>query len=139
MIGKTVTVALGTVMAGLLADVAPLMGAATVFVGVDVVTAMGLQRRLRRQGHAVRTGLSSERLGHTVRTLAGILLALVLAWIVDATVLGGTRGPACQRLVAGAVTVWQAASILENLSAANGARWAGIARRMLIDKAKRYF
>ncbi len=40
--------------------------------------------------------------------------------------------------VAGAVCFWQLLSILENESTCSDARWARVARRFLIDKARRH-
>lgn len=110
----------------------------TVFVLLDTFTAVSLSRRLRRKGMPAAGKVSSQRLGHTIATLCRIYLALLIAQMVQLWIVQGYGGFNAVRFVAAAVCVWQLLSILENESTCSDAAWAKIARRFLIDKAKRH-
>lgn len=125
-------------LCAVVAPAVPTGAVCTCMVLADVVTARRLGRRLARRHpeHAARLRFCSERFGRVVSTLCRVYGALVLASMVEATVLGG--GGALLRLVAGAVCFWQAVSMLENEASCNGARWAVVARKVLVDKTERH-
>jgi hypothetical protein len=43
------------------------------------------------------------------------------------------------KVAAGAICFWQLWSILENESSCNGAKWAKIMQKILVDKTSRHF
>lgn len=109
------------------------------FVLADTVTALRLQRRLVRAGKidAAEARFSSARFRRVLSTMARILGLLILTAMADYLVLV-PAGLGAMKLVAGTVCFWQAISLLENEAAENDARWATLARRFLVDKARRY-
>lgn len=110
----------------------------TVFVLADFGTALSLGRRLRRAGRKCDCRLSSRRFGHMVLTLVKIYAALVVASMTQQWIICGYGGFDAVRFTAGAVCLWQLLSILENESTCSGARWARIARKFLVNKARRH-
>lgn len=109
----------------------------TAMVVADIVTARRLARRLSKAAPERSASLrfSSTGLGRAIATISRIYALLVLAAMVGTVVLGNGR---LLQFATGAVCFWQGVSILENEAACNGAAWARIARRVLIDKTERY-
>jgi len=109
----------------------------TLMVLADVVTARRLARRLRKAApqQAQRLKFCSARFGRVFATLVRIYAVLMLAAMVETTIVGREG---LLRIVAGAVCLWQAVSMLENEASCNGARWARIMRNVLIDKTERH-
>lgn len=109
----------------------------TLMVLADVVTARRLARRLARVApeRADRLKFSSARFGRVVSTLCRIYAVLILAAMIETTVIGRDG---LLRMVAAAVCLWQAVSMLENEASCNGSRWARIMRNVLIDKTERH-
>ena len=58
--------------------------------------------------------------------------------MANAWVVRGYAGIDAVRIIAGAICFWQLLSILENESTCSTARWALLARKFLVDKAKRH-
>lgn len=110
----------------------------TILVCVDFITAVKLGRRLRRAGRGADGRLSSRRFGRVVLTIVKIYGALVVASMAQRWIICDYGGFDAVRFTAGAVCLWQLLSILENESTCSDARWARIARKFLVDKAKRY-
>lgn len=139
LIAATAGGALTTVAAPTL----PYAALCTAMVCADVVTAWTLGMRVRRRYGALQTRgaqsgrLQSRHLARTVVTLIKIYALLLLASAVD-IVLVGDGTPRTLRFCAGAVCFWQAVSVLENEASCSDASWARIARRWLIDKARRH-
>ncbi len=111
----------------------------TVMICLDLASAIALERRLRRSGRMVSGKISSRRFGHAVWTLVRVYGALVVAAMAQQWVICGYGGFDAVRFTAGAVSLWQLLSILENESTCSNARWARIARKYLADKARRHF
>lgn len=109
----------------------------TAMVLCDFITSRRLARRLTRAvpQQAGKLRLSSAKFGRMISTLCRIYAMLVLAAMVDSVILGTGW---LLKFAAGAVCLWQALSILENEAACNGAKWAQIARRIIIDKTERH-
>ena len=113
----------------------PYAALCTVLVLADCVSAIGLRRRLRRQGASVSLPLvSSSGFGRCVMALVRIYAALLVAHGAD--VVFGVD--CCLRFTGAVICVHQALSILENEASAGGAAWAGWLRRYLADKARRH-
>jgi hypothetical protein len=120
----------------------PLAAICTGMVVADVYTAWMLSRRVARlKPESAKTGagkLQSNRLGKALITLGKIYALLIMATAIDHSILNNTDLQ-LSRFCAGAVCFWQAISVLENESSCSDAAWARIARRWLIDKARRHF
>lgn len=118
----------------------PYAALCTAMVVADMVTAWSLGRRVRaRYGSAAPEAgkLRSQRLGTMAVTLGKVYALLVVAAAADALLFAGTPVHAV-RYAAGAVCLWQAVSVLENEASCSDSRWARIARRWLVDKARRH-
>jgi len=81
---------------------------------------------------------SSRKAAAVFVTLIKVYAALLLAHGIDVAIIDNAAGFSAMKFVAGAVCAWQLLSILENEASLNGASWARIARRYLIDKASRH-
>ncbi len=136
--GKTALSALAGLATGLFEPVLAPAVLCTVMVSLDFVTALSLGRRLRRAGRKVDSRLSSRRFGRFVSTLVRVYGALAVAAMAQRWVIAGAGGFDAVRVTAGAICFWQLLSILENESTCSDARWARIARRYLVDKARRH-
>lgn len=133
--------ALSVVAGAIAAFCRPLVAPAavcTAMVVLDFITAVKLGRRLKRAGCDADGRLSSRRFGRVVLTLVKIYGALAVAAMAQQWIICGYGGFDAVRFLAGAVCLWQLLSILENESTCSDARWARIARKFLVDKAKRY-
>lgn len=132
-----VSAAAGAVAGALRPMLAPAV-VCTVMVMLDFASAYALSRRLRRRGHPSHGKLSSARFGRVIATLARVYGALAVAALAQAWVIGPDASFNAVRFIAGAICFWQLLSILENESTCSDAAWARIARRFLIDKARRH-
>lgn len=111
----------------------------TAMVAADVVSARMLARRaVRRYGNAVNAKFASRRLGAAVTTLAKVYAFLLLAHGIDVVIVGADNSVSILRFAAALVCFWQLWSILENEASVNDARWAQVAKRILIDKTERH-
>lgn len=138
---RVAAAAVGGAAMTLIKPALPLAGLCTAMVLTDVVTAWSLSRRVARvHPQAAQRGagkLQSRRLSRMLVTLGKVYALLLLATAVDLTIVAdGTARTA--RFCAGAVCLWQAISVLENEASCSDAAWARIARRWLIDKARRH-
>lgn len=134
--------ALGGIVSNLIQPVLPLAIICTAMVLADVVSAWALSRRVARTyPNALKRGagkIQSHKLGKSLITIGKIYALLIMATAIDTTVLGNAD-LRLARFSAGAVCFWQAISVLENEASCSNASWARIARRWLIDKARRHF
>ncbi len=99
-------------VAALFAPVAPLIGCALLFIGVDFLTGVTASRaEARRQGQRWR--FESAKAWRTLRKAALAVTAIAMAWLLDSYVLDNTP-PQLARLFTGftcGVELW---SFLEN-------------------------
>ena len=114
----------------------PLAVVCTALVFADCVSAWQLSRRAARAGSGDGK-FSSRKAGRVFVTLVRVYAVLMLALAVDMAIVQ-SDSVSVSRFVAGAVCLWQALSILENEASLNDSRWASVARRYLVDKAKRH-
>ena len=135
---KAAATSVAGVAAGCLAPALAPAILCTAMVFIDFATAVALGRRLRRAGRGAEGKLSSARFGRVVATLGRIYGALALAALARFCVVPPDSAFDPVGCVAGAVCFWQLLSILENESTCSDARWARVARRFLIDKARRH-
>lgn len=142
MTTRYIAAAIGGLLWSLILPVLPYAGLCTAMVVADTVTAWTLSRRVARRYPASvgRTGagkMQSRRMSQMLITLAKVYALLVIAAATDA-VLALPFEISVLKFSAGAVCFWQAISVLENESSCSDAAWARIARRFLIDKARRH-
>lgn len=138
---RRIFTAAGAVIA-MLEPTLPYIGICTLMILADCYTAWALSRRAKK-AHPHRVSddgkhFKSQHFGKVIVTLlkayALIIMAFLLqtnitdAWPIDLT-----------KVAAGAICFWQLWSILENESSCNGARWAKIAQKILVDKTSRHF
>lgn len=111
----------------------------TVMTVLDFCTAVALGRRLHRAGRKVDCRLSSRRFGRVIATLMRVYTALTVASMAQRWIIIDFGGFDAVRFTAGAICFWQLLSILENESTCSDAKWARVARKFLVDKARRHF
>ena len=81
----------------------------------------------------------SDKMGKTVLELIiTIPIGLLLAYWTQLYLFEGTNIRLPQ-IFAGMVILWQLWSILENESSCNGARWAKVLQKVMVDKTERHF
>lgn len=116
----------------------PFSAICTFMIFADLISARRLARRLGRAvpGKRDRLKFSSARFKRLIDTLIRTYLLLIMAAMIQTCILGEVFP--LLKFAAGAVCFWQAVSILENEAACNGARWAKLARKVLVDKTSRY-
>lgn len=134
--------ATGGVLMTVIEPTLPYAALCTAMVAADMVTAYTLSRRVARQyGTRARQAgagcLQSRRIGRALVTLGKVYALLTVASAADIVLFAPGQGSTL-RFAAGAVCFWQAISVLENEATCSGARWARVARRFLIDKARRH-
>ena len=135
---RMVAAAVGGAVMNFVVPVVPYAALCTAMVLADVVTAYTLSRRVRRHYVAQGAGLlKSRRLGRALVTLGKVYALLLIASGVDA-LLVPDGGWSALRFATGAVCLWQGVSVLENESSCSDAEWARIARKWLVDKARRH-
>ncbi len=128
----------GAWLGSLAAEVMPYALVCTAMVLTDFFSALMLRRRLKSRGKLTEAHLSSHRFGRIVTTLIKIYALLVLSYLIDSVIIGDIMSSGLTRLSAALVCFWQALSILENEATASDARWARIARKILVDKTERH-
>ena len=130
--------AVATAAVAVIQPALPAITLCTVMIVLDTFTAWRLGRRVRRR-YGPESGqagtLQSRRLGHTLETLAKVYVLLLVSEAINIVIAPETD---VLRLSAGAVTAWQAVSILENESSCTTARWPAWLKRHLADKAGRH-
>ena len=72
-------------------------------------------------------------------TLIKVYALIVLAFLMQQHIIGDALPIDLTKVAAGAVCFWQLWSILENESSCNGAKWAKVAQKILVDKTERHF
>jgi hypothetical protein len=122
----------------------PLVLLALAFVIADCISAWRLSRRVCKSGCNNGTKGScgkfkSAKMAKTVLELVIVIPAgLMLAFWTQKYLFEGVNLRLPQ-IFAGIVIFWQLWSILENESSCNGARWAKVLQKVLIDKTERHF
>jgi L-lactate permease len=107
---------------------------------LDCWSAYDLNRRLRKQYPANVAGkFQSHYALKMFKTFFQVYTVIVLIYAVDTVLLKEFHGLNMANIAAAIFCALQLWSILENLSSANGAKWAKQAQRILVDKSKRHF
>ncbi len=124
-----------------LAPTGPYVALCTVAVLGDCLSAYLLARRARRiyprLANPDAAKFKSHDFGDTVVTLMLVYALLIFAFYTHIYITSSLPFNAL-KLSAGAVIAWQGWSILENASSCNGARWAQILQRVMVDKTARH-
>lgn len=106
---------------------------------IDCLSAYDLNRRLARQYPGKVSGkFQSNYAMKMALTFLQVYSVVVLLYLVDTILLAGVMDLKLSNIAASIFCGIQLWSILENLSSANGAGWARIAQKILVDKTKRH-
>lgn len=135
---KPLVTALATVLAAVVRPALPAVALCTAMIAIDTFTAWRLSCRVRRK-HPEAPGqpgrIHSRRLGRALVSLGKVYVLLLVSAAIDVVL---TPATSVLQLSAGAVTAWQAVSILENESSCTEARWPSWLKRYLADKVGRH-
>ena len=107
----------------------------------DCYTAWSLSRRVKRaHPERIKDGkFKSHNAGKVIVTLIKVYALIVLAYLMQVHIIGNALPIDLTKVAAGTVCFWQLWSILENESSCNGAKWAKVAQKVLVDKTERHF
>ena len=135
---KPLVTALATALAAVVRPALPAVALCTAMIANDTFTARRLSCRVRRK-HPEAPGqpgrIHSRRLGRALVSLGKVYVLLLVSAAIDVVL---TPATSVLQLSAGAVTAWQAVSILENESSCTEARWPSWLKRYLADKVGRH-
>ncbi len=128
---------------GILAALEPTVRFAVVLMAailMDCWSAYDLSRRLKRQYPGRVEGKFQSRYAlRMLRTFMQAYSVVVLLHLVDVVILCNFGYMNLSNIGAAVFCGIQVWSILENLSSANGARWAKVLQKFMVDKTKRHF
>lgn len=135
---KPLAAALASAATAVIRPALPAVALCTEMIAIDTFTAWRLSCRVRRK-HPDALGqpgrLHSRRLGRALVSLGKVYVLLLVSASIDIVLAPATS---ILQLSAGAVTAWQAVSILENESSCTDARWLAWLKRHLADKVSRH-
>jgi len=124
-----------------LAPTLPYLILCTVAVLADCLSAWLLSRRVKKaypDDTSKEAGkFNSWHFGKTLWTLLCVYALLVFAFFLEQYITSSLPFDAL-KVAAGAVIFWQGWSILENASSCNGAKWAKILQKIMVDKTERH-
>jgi hypothetical protein len=113
----------------------------TLLILADCYTAWSLGRRVRKaHPEAVKAETHKFKSSHFARVISTMIKSWVLiclAYLMQRHITDGLPVD-MTKIAAGAICFWQLWSILENESSCNGAKWAKMAQRILVDKTTRH-
>lgn len=114
----------------------------TLMILADCYTAWSLSRRAHK-AHPQKVSkdgkkFKSKHFGEVLVTLLKSWVLIVMAYLLQSHITNGLPID-LTKVAAGAICFWQLWSILENESSCNGARWAKILQKILVDKTSRHF
>lgn len=133
--------AFGAVLA-MLEPTLPYIIICTIMIFADCFTAWQLSRRAKKAhpDKVSRDGkkFKSHNFGKVIVTLLKAYAFIVMAFLIQRHITDGLPID-LTKVAAGAICFWQLWSILENESSCNGAKWARLLQRILVDKTSRHF
>lgn len=142
---KAIPVSTGGIGA-LFLSIESLLWVCFLFIVVDALSAYDLNKRVvrevKRLGKVVPKNegkFRSSKAFKMIITMRDIAILIVLAHVLDTEVLGFHNGLYLANYVTGIFCVLQAWSILENASSCNGATWARVLQKIMVDKTSRHF
>lgn len=133
--------ALGAIIA-ILEPTLPYIIICTIMILADCFTAWQLARRARKY-HPDKVSddarkFKSQHFGKVIMTLIKAWALIIMAFLMQRHITDGLPID-LTKVAAGAICFWQIWSILENESSCNGAKWARILQKILVDKTSRHF
>lgn len=138
---RWVFTALGAIVA-ILEPTFPYLLICTLMIIADCYTAWSLSRRARK-AHPDKISIDgkkfrSHNFGKVIMTLLKAYTLIVMAFFIQRYITNGLPID-LTKVAAGAICFWQLWSILENESSCNGAKWAKVLQKILVDKTSRHF
>lgn len=120
----------------------PYLFICTIVILADCYTAWSLSKRARR-AHPEKVSsngkkFKSHNFGKVIETLLKAYALIIMAFLIQQYITNGLPID-LTKVAAGAICFWQLWSILENESSCNGAKWATILQKILVDKTSRHF
>lgn len=107
---------------------------------LDCWSAYDLNRRLKKQYPGKVTGKFQSRYAlKMLKTFLQAYSVVILLHLVDVVLLANLGYLNLSNIGAAVFCGIQLWSVLENLSSANGAKWAKALQRIMVDKTKRHF
>ncbi len=133
--------AIGAVIA-MLEPTLPYILICTIMILADCFTAWSLSRRAHK-AHPDKVSpdgkkFKSKHFGEVLITLLKSWTLIIMAYLMQRYIADGMPVD-LTKIAAGAICFWQLWSILENESSCNGAKWAKIMQKILVDKTSRHF
>lgn len=114
----------------------------TLMILADCYTAWSLSRRARKAypNRVSNDGkkFKSHHFGAVILTIIKAWALIIMSYLIQRYIIYGMPVD-LTKVAAGAICFWQLWSILENESSCNGAKWAIILQRILVDKTSRHF
>ena len=133
--------ALGAAVA-VLEPTLPYIFTCTLVILADCYTAWSLSRRARKaypeKVSAEGKKFKSKHFGEVLTTLLKAWCLIVIAYLMQRYITDDMPVD-LTKVAAGAICFWQLWSVCENESSCNGAKWARLAQRILVDKTSRHF
>jgi len=134
-------------LTGILSGIVAILKPTFSFAGIllfaillDCWSAYDLSRRLKKMyPENVPGKFQTSHAMKMFRTLLQVYSVVVLLHLVDTVILHDFGYLNLSNIAAAVFCGIQLWSILENLSSANGAAWAKVLQRIMVDKAKRHF
>ncbi|MBS7409460.1 MAG: hypothetical protein KIG59_00675, partial [Muribaculaceae bacterium] len=80
----------------------------------------------------------SSKVEKVLITLIKAYALIIMAYLIQTHITDGLPID-LTKVTAGAICFWQLWSILENESSCNGAKWAKVLQKILVDKTSRHF
>lgn len=118
----------------------PFAGVVVFAILLDCASAYDLNRRLKKQFPEKVVGkFQSHNALKMFHTFGEVYSVIVLLYLVDNILLKHLGYLNLSEIGAAVFCGLQVVSILENISSGNGARWAKILQKVLVDKSKRHF
>ena len=133
--------AIGAAMA-ILEPTLPYILICSMMILADCYTAWSLSRRARK-AHPDKVSadgkkFKSKHFGEVLVTLLKAWALIIMSFLIQRHITDGMPVDLA-KVAAGAICFWQLWSILENEISCNGAKWATILQRILVDKTSRHF
>lgn len=114
----------------------------TALILCDCYTAWKLSKRVKAfHPDKVNGNAGKFKSSHFKKVLDSLFKAwvmIIIAYFIQLHITDGLPVD-MTKIAAGAISFWQLWSILENESSCNGARWAKVAQKILVDKTSRHF
>ena len=133
--------ALGAIIA-IIEPTFPYLLICTIMILADCYTAWSLSKRAQKI-HPDKVShdgkkFKSHNFGKVIVTMLKAYALIIMAFLIQTHITNGLPID-LTKVAAGAICFWQLWSILENESSCNGARWAKVLQKILVDKTSRHF